>query len=117
MNDYIPERASSVRYASISDAITVIEELGAGCFMAKTDIKSALGIIPIHPSDFLLLGMKCDNYQRTPHLQQLFFNTHCSHVYCYSLRVVITEINTNRTNINKAKIAETKSVKETNLHL
>lgn len=61
VNDFIPERTSSVRYASISDAIMVIKQLGAGCFMAKTDIKSAFRIIPIHPSDFPLLGMKWDN--------------------------------------------------------
>lgn len=29
--------------------------------MAKTDIKSAFRIIPIHPTDFELLGMKWDN--------------------------------------------------------
>ena len=29
--------------------------------MAKTDIKSAFRITPIHPSDFPLLGMKWDN--------------------------------------------------------
>ena len=61
VNDHIPEETSSVRYASISEAITVIKTLGAGCFMAKTDIKSAFRIIPIHPSDFPLLGMKLDN--------------------------------------------------------
>ena len=60
VNDYIPERTSSIRYASFSHAITVIKKLGAGCFMAKTDIKSAFRIIPIHPSDFPLLGMKGD---------------------------------------------------------
>ena len=47
-----------VRYASIEDAIFVIKQTGAGCFMAKTDIKSAFRIIPIHPSDYSLLGMK-----------------------------------------------------------
>ena len=56
-------------------------------------------------------------YQRTQHLQQLIFNAHCSDVYYNSLCVVKTEINTNRTSISKAKIAETKPVKETNLHL
>ena len=56
-------------------------------------------------------------YQRTQHLQQLIFNTHCSDVYYNSLCVFKTEINTNRTNMSKAKIAETKPVKETNLHL
>lgn len=58
VNDSIPEECSSVRYASIDDAIFVIKQTGAGCFMAKTDIKSAFRIIPIHPSDYSLLGMK-----------------------------------------------------------
>ena len=29
--------------------------------MAKTDVKSAFRIIPIHPNDFALLGMKWQN--------------------------------------------------------
>ena len=58
VNDSTPEECSSVRYASIDDAIFVIKQTGAGCFMAKTDIKSAFPIIPIHPSDYSLLGMK-----------------------------------------------------------
>ena len=61
VNDYIPEEFSSVHYASISDAISVIKKLGAGCFMAKTDIKSAFRIIPVHPKDHALLGMKWAN--------------------------------------------------------
>ncbi|CAH3176987.1 unnamed protein product, partial [Porites lobata] len=61
VNDNIPDAHSSVHYASISDAIAVLKSLGAGCFLAKTDIKSAFRIIPIHPSDFPLLGMKWDN--------------------------------------------------------
>ena len=58
VNDYIPQEFSSVKYASINDAISVIKSLGAGCFMAKTDIKSAFRIIPVHPKDHPLLGMK-----------------------------------------------------------
>ena len=61
VNDCIPEDCSSVHYASINDAISVIKRTGAGCFMAKTDIKSAFRIIPIHPIDFALLGMKWQN--------------------------------------------------------
>ena len=61
VNDYIPDEFASVRYASISDAISVIKTFGAGCFMAKTDIKSAFRIIPVHPKDHPLLGMKWDN--------------------------------------------------------
>ena len=29
--------------------------------MAKTDVKSAFRIIPIHPADYSLLGLKWDN--------------------------------------------------------
>ena len=51
----------SVKYASVSDAITAIKAIGKGCFLAKTDIKSAFRIVPIHPADYSLLGMKFDN--------------------------------------------------------
>jgi len=58
VNDSIPYETSSVHYARISDAIQVIKTTGAGCYMAKTDIKSAFRIVPIHPDDYHLLGMK-----------------------------------------------------------
>ena len=61
VNDFIPEECSSVHYASIIDAISVIKRKGAGCFMAKTDVKSGFRIIPIHPNDYPLLGMKWEN--------------------------------------------------------
>ena len=34
---------------------------GRVVFLAKTDIKSAFRIIPIHPAGYSLLGMKFDN--------------------------------------------------------
>ena len=61
MNDFIPDYCSTVKYASIGDAIKVLRRLGKGCCMAKTDVKSAFRIIPIHPADYYLLGMKWDN--------------------------------------------------------
>ena len=61
VNDFIPDDCSSVSYASINDAIDVLKRTGAGCFMAKTDVKSAFRIIPIHPNDYPLLGMKWEN--------------------------------------------------------
>ena len=57
VNDGIPRELSSVRYATIDDAIKKISSLGAGCFLAKTDIKSAFRIIPLHHRDFDLLGL------------------------------------------------------------
>ena len=34
---------------------------GRVVFLAKTDIKSAFGIVPIHPADYSLMGIKFDN--------------------------------------------------------
>ena len=59
--DFIPQEVSSVHYATISDAIRVIKRFGSGCFKTKTDIKSAFRVIPIHPTDFELLGMNWDS--------------------------------------------------------
>jgi hypothetical protein len=61
VNDFIPDHFSSVQYASIGDAIALIKSLGRACYMAKTDIKSAFRIIPIHPDDYHLLGMTWNN--------------------------------------------------------
>ena len=58
VNSRIPVDFSSVLYASIQDAIVFVKRLGVGCYLVKTDIKSAFRIIPIHPEDYPLLGMK-----------------------------------------------------------
>ena len=58
VNDGIPRALCSINYASTADAIKLVKQLGPGCYMAKTDIASAFRIIPIHPCDFHLLGMK-----------------------------------------------------------
>ena len=50
VNDFIPDHCSTVKYASVGDATKSIQRLGRGCFMAKTDVKSAFRIIPIYPS-------------------------------------------------------------------
>lgn len=41
VNDFIPEDCSSVHYASINDAISVMKWIGAGCFMVNPGVKSA----------------------------------------------------------------------------
>ena len=78
VNDFIPQEFSSVHYATISDAIRVIKRFGSGCFMAKTDIKSAFRIIPIHPTDFELLGMKWDNLYYYDQALPMGCSTSCS---------------------------------------
>lgn len=58
LNDHISKEDFSLQYVKIDDAINMVLSLGQGCFMAKTDIQSAFRIIPVHPSDWELLGMK-----------------------------------------------------------
>ena len=58
VNDSIPPEFSSVYYATIGNAIHLIKTVGPGCLLAKTDIKNAFRIIPIHPNDYNLLGMQ-----------------------------------------------------------
>ena len=58
VNDGIPPEHTSVHYATIDGAIKLIKSAGPGCFLAKTDIKNAFRIIPIHPNDYGLLGMQ-----------------------------------------------------------
>ena len=56
VNSFIPPQLSTVHYATIGDAISSILKHGQGCFMAKSDIRSAFRLIPIHPRDYPLLG-------------------------------------------------------------
>jgi hypothetical protein len=49
INDGISPEHTTVSYSRVDDA--------KGCFLAKTDIKSTFRIIPIHPADYLLLGI------------------------------------------------------------
>lgn len=58
VNDFIPPEFCSVHYATVDDAIRIIKRLGAGCTLAKTDVRSAFRIIPVHPLDYQLLGMQ-----------------------------------------------------------
>ena len=57
-NDGISSDHTSVKYATIDEAIQLIKSAGPGCFLAKTDVKNAFRIIPIHPDDYGLLGMQ-----------------------------------------------------------
>ena len=61
INDGIPSEYSAVSYAMIEDAIKTLKCAGQGCFLAKTDIKSAFCIVPIHPDDYHLLGFMWRN--------------------------------------------------------
>ena len=56
VNDGIPQECASVHYTSVGQAIQSILRFGKGSYLAKTDIKSAFRIVPVHPRDYHLLG-------------------------------------------------------------
>ncbi|KAL9958523.1 hypothetical protein ACROYT_G035550 [Oculina patagonica] len=49
INDHIPKDPYSLQYVRVDDAIRILKSLGPGSFMAKTDLKSAFRLIPVHP--------------------------------------------------------------------
>ena len=57
INDHIAKDPYSLSYVRVDDAIHILQSLGKGAFMAKTDLKSAFRLIPIHPEDWNLLGI------------------------------------------------------------
>ena len=57
INDHIPKDPYSLQYVRVDDAINIIRHLGPRAFMAKTDLKSAFRLMPIHPDNWNLLGI------------------------------------------------------------
>lgn len=57
VNDGIPRDLCSLQYASVDDAVRVLQHLGRGAQLIKLDIQDAYRIVPVHPSDYSLLGI------------------------------------------------------------
>ena len=58
VNDLIEDEDATVQYANITSAIKLMKTEGKGCFMAKTDIKSAFRIIPLNADQYKHTGLK-----------------------------------------------------------
>ena len=58
VNANIPQHEKTVKYSSIRDTVKTLEGLPTGAYLAKSDIKDAYRIIPVHPSEYPKLGMK-----------------------------------------------------------
>lgn len=58
VNDGIEKELCSLHYSSVEEAVRRVINLGPGTQMAKLDIESAYRIVPVHPQDRLLLGMR-----------------------------------------------------------
>ena len=61
VNDGISKDEFPVSYSKVEDGIAMIVRTGQGAFLGEIDIKSAYRIVPIHPNDRDLLGMKWRN--------------------------------------------------------
>ena len=57
VNANIPRGFCAVKYEDLDTVIELIVKQGRGCYVGKVDIESAFRIIPIHPSDYWLLGL------------------------------------------------------------
>ena len=58
VNDGIEPELCSLKYTSVDEAVELVLSSGSRAVMAKFDIESAYRIIPVHPDDRPLLGMK-----------------------------------------------------------
>ena len=56
VNAGIDREFSRVHYAGIETAIQMIKKCHVPPYLAKTDVESAFRVVPIHPSDYHLLG-------------------------------------------------------------
>ena len=60
VNDHIDPDLCSVQYTKFDAAVQMIQRLGKGALLAKSDIKSAFRLIPIAKEEFYLLGFQFD---------------------------------------------------------
>ena len=56
VNDGIGADVCSLTYASVDNAVSIIQHLGQGTQLVKMDLKDAYCIIPVHPQDHHLRG-------------------------------------------------------------
>ncbi len=57
VNDGIPTALCSMQYATVHDAVNIINLLGRDTQLIKLDLKDAYRIVPVHPADYTLLGI------------------------------------------------------------
>ena len=57
VNSCISRDDSAVTYETLDHFIRLLKEVGQGALIAKADVENAFRIIPVHPSNYPLLGM------------------------------------------------------------
>lgn len=78
VNDGIDDKLCSVSYTSFDKVSQMVFDLGCGALMAKRDIKSAFRLLPIHPDDFHLLGIKIDGKYYVDRMLPMGLSLSCS---------------------------------------
>ena len=58
VNDGIDPELCSLSYVSVDEVASIAASLGKGALLAKIDIESAYRLIPVHPDDRSLLGIR-----------------------------------------------------------
>ena len=60
LNDFIDPKLCSVQYTRFDEAIHMIQDLGKGCLLGQSDVKSAFRLLPVLPMAFYQLGFMFD---------------------------------------------------------
>ena len=60
VNDGISAEVCSLMYASVDNAVSIVQHLGQGTQLVKMDLKDAYHIIPVHSQNHHLLGIQWD---------------------------------------------------------
>ena len=58
VNDQIPKDEFSVQYTGFDSATDLVRKMGKNCLMFKLDIKHAFRVLPIRPSQWVLMGFQ-----------------------------------------------------------
>ena len=60
VNDFIDPKLCSVQYTSFDEAVHMIQDLGQGCLLGKSDVRRAFRILPVSLSEIDQLGFMFD---------------------------------------------------------
>lgn len=61
VNDFIDPKLCYVKYSSFDEAVAIVQELGHGCLLGKSDLKNAFRLLPVAVEDFDQLGFCFNN--------------------------------------------------------
>ena len=61
LNDFIDPKLCSVQYTSFDEAVHMIQDLGQGCLLGKSDVKSAFRLLPVQLKSIDQLGFMFDD--------------------------------------------------------